>query len=179
VKDQKTTAPGKLLPMSIWALLVRHVNGGKRSTVQEAVMTKQPISSEILRSIVGGPLVGLGLYILMGNLDTLAAQLRQLLGSTTGEGLGALSSVVLAASGALQSYASDHQAFLQGLLRMLVSFWPLLLIIGGTILLRDVLTDKVETLPTPRQYFRQNSSTNNSFKNDVTECRFHCPWFDV
>jgi hypothetical protein len=135
-------------------------------------MARQHRPVETIKSIAGGALVGLGLHTLSGNLDRAAAHMRHLLG-TAGEGPGVLSSV-LAVSQAVQAYAFDHQALLQGLLRMLVSFWPLLPVIVGTILLRDVLTDKVRALPTPSQCFQ-----NNTFKNKDTGCRFRCPSFDA
>ena len=63
-----------------------------------------------------------------------------------------LPSGVLAASQAAQAYALDHQGFLQGLLQILGSFWPLLLVIAGTILLRDAFTDKVKGLPASKVF---------------------------
>ncbi len=94
-------------------------------------------------------------------------------------GVGVLSSAVLAASQATQAYAFDHQGFLLGLLWMLVSFWPLLLVIVGAVLLQDAFTEKVRALPTSNQYFQHNPFKNNAFKNNATGCRFRCPSFDV
>ena len=125
--------------------------------------------SERLRSIAGGALIGLGLHILFGNLDRGALQVRHLLGDSAGDALGALPTAVLAASQAVQAYASDHQAFLLGLGRLLISFWPLLLVMLGTILLQDALTDKVKASPAPTNYF----------DNKDTGCRFRCPSFDA
>ena len=132
-------------------------------------MARRHRFSETTRSIVGGALVGLGLHILFANLDKVAAQLRQLLGTASGEGLGVLPSFVLAASRAGHAYAVDQHAFLQGLLRMLGSFWPLLLVIFGSILLRDIFTDKVKAAPASKKYFQ----------NKDTGCRFRCPSFDL
>ena len=147
-------------------------------------MTKQRTSSESLRSIAGGALVGLGLHILSGNVGRVAAQLRHVVGPhfggpTAGQTLGVLPSAVLASSQAAQAYAFDHQGFLLSLLQMLVSFWPLLLVIVGTILLRGAFTDKVKALPAPNQYFQKNAFKNKAFKNNATGCRFQCPSFDV
>jgi hypothetical protein len=48
----------------------------------------------------------------------------------------------------LQAYGADHQRFLQGFLRhIFVSCWPLLLVIVGTVLLRDTFLDNVNALP--------------------------------
>ncbi|MGA8308540.1 MAG: hypothetical protein WB755_00800 [Terriglobales bacterium] len=81
---------------------------------------------------------------------------------------------VLATSQAVQAYALDHQAFLLGLGRLLISFWPLLLVMVGTILLQDALTDKIKAPPAPANYFQ-----NTIFKNKNTGCRFRCPSFDA
>jgi hypothetical protein len=137
-------------------------------------MIRQDKTSESITVIAGGALVGLGLHILSGNLDTAADQLRHLLGNTVGDALGVLPSVVLASSQAAEAYALDHHGFLQCFLRMLVSFWPLFLVVVGTVLLREVFADKVKALPAPNQYFKRNS-----FKDKDTGCRFRCPSFDV
>ena len=98
-------------------------------------MARQRTLSQILKSI-GSALVGTGLFTLFGNLDRDTARLSHLLATTPGEGLGVLSSVILAAS-------FDHQRLLQGLLQMLVSFWPLLFVSVGAVLLRDAFTENV------------------------------------
>ena len=137
-------------------------------------MTRQDKTSESITVIAGGALVGLGLHILSGNLDTAADQLRHLLGNTVGDALGVLPSVVLASSQAAQAYALDHHGFLQCFLRMLASVWPLFLVVVGAVLLRNVFADKVKALPAPNQYFKRNT-----FKDKGTGCRFRCPSFDV
>jgi hypothetical protein len=59
-----------------------------------------------------------------------------------------LPTIILAASRVLQAHAADHQRFLQGFLQhMLVSSWPLLLVMVGTVLSRDAFTDNVDPLP--------------------------------
>jgi len=93
-------------------------------------MATQHTSCQTLKSIAGSALVGPGLFLLFGNLDGAAIRLSHLLGAAPGEALGVLSSVIFAAS-------FDHQRLCQGLLQMLVSFWPLLLVIVGAVLLRD------------------------------------------
>ena len=47
-------------------------------------MARQRKPSEIFRSITGGPLVGLGLHILLGNVDRATTQLTHLLAPTQG-----------------------------------------------------------------------------------------------
>jgi hypothetical protein len=126
-------------------------------------------ASESLQSIAGGGLVGLGLHIWFGNLQGVASQLTHLLGASSGETLGLASSVIVAAAQAGRVYASDHQGFFLDVLRMLVSFWPLLLVIVGAGLLKDVFTDEVDTLTAPEKYFQDHA----------TGCRFCCPSFDA
>ena len=118
---------------------------------------------------MGGALVGLGLHILFGNLDRVAEQLQHMLGTPAWETLGVLPSAVLAASQAVQAYGLDHQEFLQTLLWMLISFWPLLLVILGTVLLRDFFTERAKALPAPDK-FLQNKNMG---------CRFRAFSFDV
>ncbi|PYX17294.1 MAG: hypothetical protein DMG84_04445 [Acidobacteria bacterium] len=132
-------------------------------------MASQHRPSEGLKSIVGGALVGLGLHILFGNLDRVAEQLQHMLGTPAWETLGVLPSAVLAASQAVQAYGLDHQEFLQTLLWMLISFWPLLLVILGTVLLRDFFTERAKALPAPDK-FLQNKNMG---------CRFRAFSFDV
>ncbi len=131
-------------------------------------MARQHNSSENLKSIAGGILVGLGLHILSGNLAGDATQLRYLLGIPAGDALGFLPSV------ALVTFDLDQQRFLDSLLQMLPSLWPLLLVVVGTILLRDALADRVKELPVPDNYFQ-----NKYFQNKDSGCRFHCPSFDA
>ena len=126
-------------------------------------------TSESLQSIAGGGLVGLGLHIWFGNLQGVASQLTHLLGASSGETLGLASSVIVAAAQAGRVFASDRQRFFVEAVRMLVSFWPLLLVIVGAGLLKDVFTDEVDTLTAPEKYFQDHA----------TGCRFCCPSFDA
>lgn len=127
------------------------------------------VPSERVRSVAGGVLVGLGLHILFGNLDCAAAQLTHSFGTTGNGTLGVLPSIVLTTSQAVQAYGLNHQAFLLALFRMLLSLWPLLLVISGTMILRDAFTEGVKVSPMPIKYF-QNKSAG---------CRFRCPSFDI
>jgi len=100
------------------------------------------------KSLAGAALVGLGIFILQGNLDRAATEWRHLLSTTPGEAQGILPTVILAAPRVLQAYAANHQRFLQGFLRhVFVSCWPLLLVIVGTVLSRDTFTEDVNALP--------------------------------
>ena len=101
-------------------------------------MVAQQKSPRSLHSIAGAILLALGFLILFANLDAVAAQLTNAVGASGDQTLGILPALVLATSRALQAYAFDHAGFLSGLLQILVSFWPLILIILGAVLLRDV-----------------------------------------
>jgi hypothetical protein len=100
------------------------------------------------KSIAGAALVGLGIFIVHGNLDRAATQWSHLFSTAPGEAPGVLATVILAAPRVLQAYAADHRRFLQGFLRHLfLSCWPLLLVIVGTVLSRDTFTEDVNALP--------------------------------
>ena len=55
----------------------------------------------------------------------------------------ALPALVLATSHAVQAYAFDHQGFLSILEQILVSFWPLILVVIGATLLRNVFGNRL------------------------------------
>jgi len=100
------------------------------------------------KSIAGAALVALGTLIFCENLNRAATQLSHLLGAIPRQALGILPAVILAAPRIVQAYATDHRLFLVGLLRhMLLSCWPLLLVIAGTVLSPDVFRDDVNPFP--------------------------------
>jgi hypothetical protein len=79
--------------------------------------------------IAGAAIVSLGLAILCGNLIGVATRLSDLLGAAPGD-MPNLLPMFLA--WALRSFAD---CMLHDLLPVLAFFWPLLLVLGGTILL--------------------------------------------
>jgi len=91
-----------------------------------------------LTKIVGAILLALGLLFLFANLDGVASQFNISLGSAAYT-LGFFPALGLAGLRALQAYAFDHSRFLSGLEQFLVSFWPLLLVGFGAVLLRLAL----------------------------------------
>jgi len=99
------------------------------------------------------------------------AQLRHVLDANGSEALGVLPAVILATSQVVHSCTFDHQGVLPCLLRMLISFWPPILIIVGTMLLRDALTDKVKASPTPNQYFPKKLSKIKALDVDFAAAR--------
>jgi hypothetical protein len=95
------------------------------------------------QSMAGAVLVGLGMFVLYEKLAGDVAWLSQVLGAHGSETLGVLPAFVLAVSQGVQAYAADHQRFLQGLLQqMLISSWPVLLVSFGSVLSRDLVTEK-------------------------------------
>ena len=91
-----------------------------------------------LTSIAGALLLAFGFLILLSNLDAAGARIVNAAGTSGGHLLEMLPVLVLALLHGLQAYVFDHAGFLSGLLQFLVSFWPLILILAGALLLRDV-----------------------------------------
>jgi hypothetical protein len=109
-------------------------------------MTRQRTFSRTPKAIAGAALVGLGLLVLLPNLDgtATATQFGCPFGATAGAAVQVLASVVLTtASQALQALVFHPQRFFQGFLQTLVSFWLLIFVIAGAVLLRAAFADKV------------------------------------
>jgi len=107
-------------------------------------MTRRRTTFRSSRAIVGGALAGFGMLILYEHLAAAVAWLSHVLGGNSSETLGVVPAVILAVSQVLQAHGGNHQRFLQAFLEhMLVSSWPLLLVMAGTVLSRDSFTDNV------------------------------------
>jgi hypothetical protein len=109
-------------------------------------MTRQRTFSRTPKAIAGTALLGLGLLALLPNLDGIATatQLSCPLGATAGTALQVVASVILAsASQVLEALVFDPQRFFQGFFQTLVSFWLLIFVLVGAVLLRIALTDRV------------------------------------
>jgi hypothetical protein len=121
-------------------------------------MGTQHTRFENLKLIAGAALIGFGVFVQSENLTQAATQVSHLLGISA-EGtqtLGVLVAVGLAASHALQAYLFDHEEFLRSLYQISLSFWPLLAVIAGTVLLRDGFTEEVEELQKTSPRSRKN-----------------------
>jgi hypothetical protein len=92
-----------------------------------------------LRSVLGAALLTLGFVLLFANLDALEASVSRIFGGPAPTGVEALPALVLATSHAVQAYTFDHQGFFSVLEQILVSFWPLFLVMTGAVLLRGAL----------------------------------------
>lgn len=101
-------------------------------------MATRQTSSRSLTKIAGAILLALGLLLLFASLEGVAAHFNISLGSAS-ETLGFFPALGLAGLRALQAYVFDHSRFLSGLEQFLVSFWPLLLVVVGAVLLRRAL----------------------------------------
>ena len=100
-------------------------------------MTAKQASTRSLKSIVGAILLALGFLVLFANLDAMAGQISTAAGIPTAHEPDVLPAVVMGTLHAIQSYVFDHSGFFSALLQILISFWPLTLILLGGVLLRD------------------------------------------
>ena len=101
-------------------------------------MAKPMISFKSLRTVAGTILFSFGLTLLTANLDAVAVQASSWLPSTAGS-LGAAFEIGLASLRAVQVYLFDPSTFQAGFLWILISLWPLILVIIGAILLHDAI----------------------------------------
>ena len=95
-------------------------------------MERQHIRTRIQGIIAGTALAGAGIHILLENLECAGGELKEAICGIAGVGLGILPSIVLAGWPAMQAYGLDCQRHLECLVRLLLSFWPLLLAVAGT-----------------------------------------------
>jgi len=111
---------------------------GQETALQEASMATRNTASRSLKSIAGAFLLALGLVILSANLDGIAACASAFAGASAPQAPEVFTALGLAALHAAQTYAFDHARFSSSLQQILVSFWPVILILAGVLLLRDV-----------------------------------------
>jgi hypothetical protein len=98
-------------------------------------MAAQQTVLQSLKSIAGASFFAVGLVILFANLDGVVASFSNVAGISAHEGLGVLPALGLAGLHALQAYTFDQAGIGSALAQILVSFWPLLLIIIGAMML--------------------------------------------
>jgi len=90
-----------------------------------------------LESLLGAALLVIGVYFLFANVNALVASLSPVAAHSQEDVSSALFGLGLAGLHAIQTYAFDHAHFLSGLREILVSFWPLAVVLVGVILMRD------------------------------------------
>jgi hypothetical protein len=102
--------------------------------------------------------------VLAGKLASAAVRSSHFLGITAdlAETPGPLDIAGVAAAQTLWSYLFDHQEFMRGLHRILISFRPLVLIIAGSLALPNGFRGKAK-----------------EFQKKRPTCRSHCSSFDV
>ena len=101
--------------------------------------------SQRMNAISGALLIALGLLLLFANLDALADTLLEGTGLSATEGVDTVLSVGLAAIHAVQSYTFEHSRFVSGVWQILVSCWPLILVVCGALLLRGTLSKLISS----------------------------------
>ena len=99
-------------------------------------MLKRQTSSKSFHAVAGALLLSLGLLMLFANLDEVATHISNSLSTTPGA-LGAAVEIGLAGMRAVQTYFFDPAAFQAGLQWILVSLWPLILVMIGATLLQS------------------------------------------
>ena len=104
-------------------------------------MTRQT-SSRTIKTVLGVAFAAIGLLLLLINLDNVTASLDHPAGATA-ESLNAFVELGLAGMHAAHAYFFDHASFQSGLQQILVSFWPLILVILGTALLWNAVSDRL------------------------------------
>ena len=89
-----------------------------------------------LRSVVGMGLIGFGIFMLGGNLSDACGQLSRLVGISADatRTFGELTVVGLGAAQVWRSYVFDRRELALGVCEILISFWPVLLVIAGAAL---------------------------------------------
>ena len=99
-------------------------------------MAASRTTTRSMKSVSGATALAIGSFLLFVNLDGIAAQINDAVGAPA-ESVGIFPALGLAGLHALQAFAFDHTGFLSSLLQILVSFWPLILVLLGTALLRS------------------------------------------
>lgn len=107
-------------------------------------MAGQRTSFHRIKSIAGVAFDGMGMFLLYAHLTAGVARFSHIL-DTGSSKVVAILLVTPELPQVLQAYAADHHRFLQ---HMLVSCWPLLLVVVGTALARDSFTDNAAALST-------------------------------
>jgi hypothetical protein len=85
------------------------------------------------KSIAGAALLGFGLFVLYENLAGAAVCVCHVLGADRSHAIGILPAFILAVSQFFDTHAANPHRFLEcSVQHMLLSSWPLLLVVAGT-----------------------------------------------
>lgn len=102
-------------------------------------MAQRHTSSGSLNETVGAILLSFGLLLLFANLGEVARQVSDSFVSTAGS-TGTVIALGLAALRTVQTYVFDPSTFQADLRGILVSCWPLILVIIGAVLLQNAVS---------------------------------------
>lgn len=103
------------------------------------------ICFERAKSIAGVGLVAVGVFIWFEHLDRAAAGLGHVFG-IPGGAIGVVPALIFAASRMVRAYAADQQRFLQDFIeQVVISSWPLVLVVVGAELSRNSVGDEGDT----------------------------------
>jgi hypothetical protein len=114
---------------------------GQEIALREDNMAASRTTTRSMKSVFGAAALAIGSFLLFVNLDGIAAQINDAVGAPA-ESVGIFPALGLAGLHALQAFAFDHAGFLSSLLQILVSFWPLILVLLGTALLRSAVGER-------------------------------------
>ncbi len=105
-------------------------------------MAPQKTTLQILKSITGAGIAGLGMFILYENLAGAIERLRHMLVNGS-EALGGLPAAILFLSQNVHTYALDHQRLVHVFFQQTLasSLWPLFLVVFGTVLSGDTFAE--------------------------------------
>ena len=105
-------------------------------------MAERQTSSKNFNAMIGALLLALGLFMLFANLDQVARRASPSLASTRSS-LNTVIELGLTGLRAVQAYFFDQSTFRTGLHLILVSFWPLILVIIGAVLLQSAVNRRL------------------------------------
>jgi hypothetical protein len=114
---------------------------GQEIALREDNMAASRTTTRSMKSVFGAAALAIGSFLLFVNLDGIAAQINDAVGAPA-ESVGIFPALGLAGLHALQAFAFDHAGLLSSLLQILVSFWPLILVLLGTALLRSAVGER-------------------------------------
>lgn len=105
-------------------------------------MATRQTSFRNTKAIVGSLLLSIGLFLSLANLDAVAARASNSFTPPAGL-LGTALEIALAALRAAQAYLFEPSSFHSALQQILLSFWPLILVIIGAALLRNTVSQRL------------------------------------
>lgn len=106
-------------------------------------MAKKRTSMKSLNAISGAIFVSVGLLLLFANLDQVAAQGRNPF-TAPAPSFGVILDLGLAGLRAVQAYLFEPSSFQAGLHQILVSCWPLALVLLGAALLYSEISKRLQ-----------------------------------